>query len=233
MPSVGRRVPRKEGAAKVTGTARYIDDISFPGMLHGTTVRSTISRGKILSVRSAFDARGFTVADYRDIPGKNVVALIEDDQPCLAAREIRHAAEPILLVAHREKERLLSAKFEIGCRPTEPNFDPARSERVFKEIRIEKGKVERGFDAAETIVEAESRAGLQEQLYIETNGVIAFPEKGGTTLYGSLQSPYYVHKALRVLPRLPAEKIRVVQTETGGGFGGKEEYPSMIAGHAA
>jgi CO/xanthine dehydrogenase Mo-binding subunit len=233
MPSVGRRVPRKEGVAKVTGTARYIDDISFPGMLHGATVRSTIPRGRILSVRRAFDIRGFTIADYRDIPGKNVVALIEDDQPCLAEREVRHDAEPILLLAHARKEKLLSAKVEIEYRPLEPNFDPGRSEKIFKEIRIEKGKVERGFDAAETIVEGEYRVGLQEQLYIETNGVIAVPEKGGITLYGSLQCPYYVHKALRVLLNLPAEKIRVVQTETGGGFGGKEEYPSMIAGHAS
>ena len=48
-----------------------------------------------------------------------------------------------------------------------------------------------------------------------------------------MQCPYYVHKALAALFDLPAERIRVVQTETGGGFGGKEEYPSMIAGHAA
>ena len=53
------------------------------------------------------------------------------------------------------------------------------------------------------------------------------------TVYGSLQCPYYVHRALMVLLGLPDDKVRVVQTETGGGFGGKEEYPSMIAGHAA
>jgi len=48
-----------------------------------------------------------------------------------------------------------------------------------------------------------------------------------------MQCPYYIHKALIKLFGLPEEKIRVIQTETGGGFGGKEEYPSMIAGHAA
>ena len=48
-----------------------------------------------------------------------------------------------------------------------------------------------------------------------------------------MQCPYYVHKALVKLFGLPEEKIRVIQTETGGGFGGKEEYPSLIAGHAA
>src|ERR1700729_1968759 len=55
----------------------------------------------------------------------------------------------------------------------------------------------------------------------------------GVTVWGSLQCPYYVHKALVRLFGLPKDKIRVVQTETGGGFGGKEEYPSMLAGHAA
>ena len=53
------------------------------------------------------------------------------------------------------------------------------------------------------------------------------------TVWGSMQCPYYVHKALVKLFGLPEEKIRVIQTETGGGFGGKEEYPSLIAGHAA
>ncbi|HKA37733.1 MAG TPA: xanthine dehydrogenase family protein molybdopterin-binding subunit [Thermoanaerobaculia bacterium] len=233
MPSVGRRVPRKEGAAKVTGAARYVDDISFPGMLHGTTVRSTVPRGEILSIRHAFDTSGFTIADYRDIPGRNVVALIEEDQPCLAERRIRHAAEPILLLAHEEKEKLLAAKVEIEYRPQEPVYDPARSEKTFKEIRIEKGELDRGFREADLVVEGEYRVGLQEQLYIETNGVIAVPENGGVTLYGSMQCPYYVHKALKVLLGMPGEKVRVIQTETGGGFGGKEEYPSMIAGHAA
>ncbi len=232
MPSVGRRVPRKEGVAKVTGAARYVDDLSFPGMLHGTTVRSTIARGEIVSVRHDL-GRDFTVVDFRDIPGRNVVALIEDDQPCLAEREVRHAAEPILLLAHEEKEKLAAPKVAIAYRAAKPVYDPAASPRTFKEILIEKGDLASGFGEADLIVEGEYRTGLQEHIYIETNGVIAVPENGGVTVYGSLQCPYYVHKALRVLLGLPPEKVRVVQTETGGGFGGKEEYPSIIAGHAS
>src|SRR6185436_3825470 len=73
----------------------------------------------------------------------------------------------------------------------------------------------------------------QEQLYIEPNGVIAQFQGDAVTIHGSLQCPYYVVKALKVLFDLPQEKIRVVQMTTGGGFGGKEEYPSIIAGHAA
>jgi CO/xanthine dehydrogenase Mo-binding subunit len=233
MPSVGRRVPRKEGAAKVTGAARYVDDLSIPGMLHATTVRSTIPRGEILSIVHDLDRDGFTVVDFRDIPGRNVVALIEDDQPCLAERGVRHAAEPILLLAHEEKEKLAAPKVAIAYRAAEPVYDPAASPRTFKEILIEKGDLARGFGEADLVVEGEYRTGLQEHIYIETNGVIAVPENGGVTVYGSLQCPYYVHRALRVLLGLPPEKVRVVQTETGGGFGGKEEYPSIIAGHAS
>ena len=232
MKSVGRNVPRKEGRAKVTGAARYLDDLSFPGMLHGKTIRSTIPSGTITSLRFGFDPSGFTIADFHDIPGKNFIALIEEDQPCLAEAEIRHIAEPILLLAHPDRERLLQATVEIEYRPARPVFDPALSPRTFKEITVEKGDLGRGFAAADQIVEGEYRTGHQEQLYIEPMGVIAVPEEGGVTLYGSLQCPYYVHRALKVLLGLPDERVRVIQTETGGGFGGKEEYPSLIAGHA-
>jgi len=230
---VGRNVLRKEGADKVSGAARYIDDLVFPNLLHGRTIRSTIPAGEIVDVRLNVDQAGLTVVDFRDIPGRNIVALIEDDQPCLAERTIRHVAEPILLVAHKDRERLLAADVRIAYREAAPNFDPQVSATAFKTITIEKGRLDEGFAAADVIVEGEYRTGHQEQLYIETNGVIAVPENGGIIVYGSLQCPYYVHRALKVLLNLPDQKVRVVQVETGGGFGGKEEYPSMIAGHAA
>src|SRR4029079_4426347 len=125
LRSVGRKFPRREGIAKVTCASRYIDDISFPGMLYGATVRSTIARGEVTSVRRGFDeGSGFTVADYRDIPGKNVIALIAEDQPCLVERQVRHAAEPILLLAHEDKEALLCAKVAIEYREETPVYDP-------------------------------------------------------------------------------------------------------------
>ena len=233
MRSVGTNVPRKDAFEKVTGSATYIDDLAFPGMLHARTIRSTIARGRIRDVRFAFDRAGFTIVDHRDIPGRNVVALIEDDQPLLAEREIRHVAEPILLLAHEDLDTLRRAAVEIAYEPDEPLFDPLRSTQVLKHLRILKGDVDRALRDADVVIEGEYRTGHQEQLYIEPNGVIAVPENHGVTVYGSLQCPFYVHKALRIALGLPDERIRVVQTETGGGFGGKEEYPSVIAAHAA
>lgn len=231
--AVGRSVPRKDGIPKVTGAARYVDDLSMPGMLYGRTIRSSIPCGRIESIRCDFDATGFTIVDYRDIPGRNVVALIEADQPCLAEREIRHVAEPILLLAHADRERLLAADVRIECRPGTPVYDFERSPVTFKTIAIQKGDLARGFAEAALVVEGEYAAGHQEQLYIEPNGMLAVPAGDGITVYGSMQCPYYVHKALCVLLALPERDVRVVQMETGGGFGGKEDYPSIIAGHAA
>src|SRR5947208_9762836 len=235
MPSrsVGRSVVRKEGRGKVTGAARYIDDLTFPGLIHARTIRSTIPAGEIVDVAFGFDTTGFTLVDYRDIPGRNIVALIDDDQPCLAERLVRHVAEPILLLAHADREALLAADVRIRYREAVPTYDATTSPIAFKTIAIDKGRIDQGFREADVIVEGEYRTGHQEQLYIEPNGVIAVPEHGGVTVYGSMQCPYYVHRALKVLLDLPDDKVRVVQTETGGGFGGKEEYPSMIAGHAA
>ena len=93
--------------------------------------------------------------------------------------------------------------------------------------------IRRGLQAAH-IVEGEYRTGAQEHLYIENNGVIAeWSDETGITVWGSLQCPYYVHKSLLAVFDLPEDKVRVIQTETGGAFGGKEDYPSTLAAHAA
>jgi CO/xanthine dehydrogenase Mo-binding subunit len=233
MRTVGRNVRRLDAGAKVTGAAKYIDDISFPGMLHGRTIRSSIARGRVNAIRLDFDQHGFTVVDFRDIPGANVVALIDDDQPVLAEHEVYHYAEPLLLLAHASRETVNAAGVHVDYTPQPAVFDPERSTRSFKNIAIDKGSIDVGFRAADIVVEGEYRTGHQEQLYIETNGVIAVPEGDGMVVYGSMQCPYYVHRALMVALALPADRVRVVQTETGGGFGGKEEYPSHIACHAA
>jgi CO/xanthine dehydrogenase Mo-binding subunit len=233
MPAVGTSVARKDGIGKATGATKYADDLTFPGMLHGRTIRSTIPRGRITNVRYDFDTTGFTIVDYRDVPaaGHNIVALIEDDQPFLVEREVRHLAEPVVLLAHEDRETLLAAHVEIEYEREEPELDPERSSIVLKSLAIDKGDVDAGFASADLIVEGTYRTGHQEHVYIEPNGVIAMPERGGIAVFGSIQCPFYVVKALKSLLGKDTY-VRVVQTETGGGFGGKEEYPSMIAGHA-
>lgn len=257
MTLVGKSIPRKEGRKKVTGHALYVDDIKFDQMLHGVTVRSSIPRGRIKNI--SFDqppaSSGselnipwdeFTVVTAKDIPGENVVALILNDQPYLADRVVNHPEEPIVLLAHHDKYLLEEARRHVRIEyeemPAVLSLDEslARKEivwgedNVFKTFLVDKGNVDDVWSRADFIVAGDYETGAQEQLYIETNGAIAMANpQDGVTVWGSMQCPYYVHKALLKLFGLPEEKVRVIQTETGGGFGGKEEYPSMIAGHAA
>ena len=107
-------------------------------------------------------------------------------------------------------------------------------DNLLKSFLLEKGDVDSVWESAAHIVEGEYRTGAQEHLYIENNGIIAeWSAENGVTVWGSLQCPYYVHKTLIKIFDLPDGKVRVVQTETGGAFGGKEDYPSTLASHAA
>jgi CO/xanthine dehydrogenase Mo-binding subunit len=245
---IGTSVPRKEGRDKVTGAARYVDDIHFPGTIYGVTVRSPAPRGRILNIHfdPAIPWAEFTVVTAKDIPAKNCIALLIEDQPALADGFVNHAEEPILLLAHPDKYLLEEARraVRIEIDPLPPIFTIADSlarkqiiwgeDNIFKSFHVEKGNVDPIWLTADFVVEGEYETGAQEQLYIEPQGVIAKANTNeGVTVWGSLQCPYYVHKALVRLFGLPKDRIRIVQTETGGGFGGKEEYPSMLAAHAA
>ncbi|HEV8189054.1 MAG TPA: xanthine dehydrogenase family protein molybdopterin-binding subunit [Pyrinomonadaceae bacterium] len=245
---IGKPVPRKEGRKKVTGQALYIDDLSYPDMLHAVTVRSPAARGKITNITFGGDIPWdeFTIVTAKDIPGANYVALILNDQPYLADGFVNHPEEPVVLLAHPDKYLLEEARRNVALEiePQPPIFSLADSlakkqiiwgeDNVFKKFLVDKGNVDDAWANADFIVEGEYETGAQEQLYIENNGAIAIAnETDGVTVWGSMQCPYYVHKALVKLFGLPEEKIRIIQTETGGGFGGKEEYPSLIAGHAA
>ena len=246
-PQIGRPVQRKEGRAKVTGQAIYVDDLTPAGMLHGVTVRSTVPRGRITGIRfdPAIPWDEFVVVTAADIPGTNRVKLIADDQPYLASDVVNHAEEPIVLIAHADRARADEARrhvtIEIDPLPAVLTIDDALaardviwgSDNVFKRYAVAKGDVDAAFASDAIVVEGEYETGAQEQLYIEPNGMLAVADRRHVTVWGSMQCPYYVHNALAPLFGLPENRIRVVQMETGGGFGGKEEYPSMIAGHAA
>jgi CO/xanthine dehydrogenase Mo-binding subunit len=229
---------RREGPAKLTGTALYTDDLVFPGAWYGHTIRSTEPHARLLGIEldPAFDWSKVVVLTARDIPGENVVSLISDDQPILVESEIRHQAEPVALIAAPDRETLREAKHHVRLR-TEPLpavFDPLLATQEFAHFNLAKGDLEAGFAAADLVIEGEYRVGHQEQLYIENNAMIAVPRPdGGVTIHGSMQCPYYVHKAMKRALRLSDAQAVIIQAETGGGFGGKEEYPSIIAIHAA
>ncbi len=231
---------RREGPDKLTGAARYTDDLVFPGAWFGATIRSTDAHARFagLDLDDGFDWSTVIVVTAADIPGENVVSLIKADQPILVTigGEIQHHAEPLALLAAPDRATLRAARAAVRVRTESlpAVFDPLASDHVFAAYELASGDPDAAFAAADLVLEGEYRVGHQEQLYIENNAMIAVPSAdGGVTIHGSLQCPYYIHVALKTGLGLDDRQARVVQAETGGGFGGKEEYPSMIALHAA
>jgi CO/xanthine dehydrogenase Mo-binding subunit len=231
---------RREGPAKLTGAAKYPDDLVFPGAWYGATIRSTEPRARLIAIEPdpAVDWSKVVIVTAADIPGENVVSAIKDDQPVLVpvGGEIRHHSEPVALLAAADRETLrrLKGRINLVTERLEPIFDPELSDHVFAAYEIGSGDLQAGFAEAHIVLEGEYRVGHQEQLYIENQAMIAVPGEGGEiAIHGSMQCPYYVHTAMRKALGLDARQARVIQEETGGGFGGKEEYPSIVALHAA
>jgi CO/xanthine dehydrogenase Mo-binding subunit len=242
-PAPGRVIPpplRREGPAKLTGEAKYADDLVFPGAWFGATIRSTEPHARLLGIEldDAFDWKRVVVVTSDDIPGDNIVSLIDTDQPVLVpvGGEIRHQAEPCALIAAPDRATLREAKRHVTLRTERlpAVFDPLESDLEFAHYTVESGDAAAAMEEAALVIEGTYRVGHQEQLYIENQAMIAVPrEDGGVTVHGSLQCPYYIHKAMKRALNMGDELAVVVQAETGGGFGGKEEYPSVIALHAS
>jgi CO/xanthine dehydrogenase Mo-binding subunit len=243
-PAPGRAIPagplRREGPAKLTGEAKYADDLVFPGAWFGATIRSTDPHARLLGIDLAdgFDWKRVVVVTADDIPGDNIVSLIDTDQPVLVpvGGEIRHQAEACALIAAPDRATLREARRHATLRTERlpAVFDPLESDQEFAHYTVETGDAAAAMKDAAMVIEGTYRVGHQEQLYIENQAMIAVPrEDGGVTVHGSLQCPYYVHKAMKRALNMGDELAVVVQAETGGGFGGKEEYPSVIALHAS
>ena len=237
---------RREGLAKLTGRERYVDDLKVEDCLWGMTVRSPAPRGRIREVRfgPGVDWSELVVVDHRDIPGPNVVKLIESDQPVLASDYVRHMHEPVLLLAHPSRRMVRQAvrEVEVLIDPDPPVLDfrltpradqiQYKSDNVLKHLRIEKGDVAHALAEAPVLVEGVYETGAQEHVYLEPQGMLAYVDGDVLVIKGSLQCPYYVLDAMTHALARDQHRVRVVHAPTGGGFGGKEEFPSAVALHA-
>jgi len=245
---VGTPRVRIDAWGKVSGETRYIDDLRRPDLWYGATVRSPVARGRIRAIQRdpAFDWSRVAVVTASDLPGPNVVAMIVEDHPILAGAGVDFVAQAVALIAAPDprtlKAALAAVRVEIEELPPVLTVAEALAGRIaihgadniLAEHAIVNGDVEAALARADRVITGTYRTGYQEHLYLEPNGVIAVPhERGAFEIIGSLQCPYYVHAALERALGLPAEQIIVRQAPTGGAFGGKEDYPSVLALHAA
>jgi len=246
MEKISKPVKRFDFDDKIEGQAKYSADLHPEGMLYARTLRSEVTRAKILDITIPELPEGYVIVDYRDIPGKNLVPIVYEDQPFFAEHVVNYIGEPILLVVGPDKEVILDimAGIKVHYAPLQAILSVEQAveqqdnyifgdQPYFVEYTYTKGAPEKAARQAASVVEDQFRTGYQEQAYLETQSVLSEYKDDCVTVYGSLQCPYYIYDALKMALGWDEKRIRVVQLPTGGGFGGKEDYPSLPAVHAA
>ncbi|MCX7847737.1 MAG: molybdopterin-dependent oxidoreductase, partial [bacterium] len=248
--TVGRSVARPEAFDKLTGREQYVGDMVLPGMLHGAVVRSTRPHARIKCLRAEKAATMpgvVAILTARNIPGENVIPVVLRDQPCLARDVVRYVGEPVALVAAVtvRQARAAAAMVEIEYEDLPAVFDPLEARRhpsvhvfgtdnIFRHLDVIRGNAAQAFSECAVVVKRTYHTPPQEHVYLEPQGMLAVPAPGGVMqVYGSMQCPFYVREAVATVLGLPLARVQVVQTTTGGGFGGKEDVPSLPAAQAA
>jgi xanthine dehydrogenase molybdenum-binding subunit len=247
---VGQVVQRPEAVEKVTGEAMYSDDINFPGMLYGATLRAGIPHGRVRAIDTSV-AEKFpgveAVLTAADIPGRVNHGLVIHDWPALVGvgESVRYVGDAVAIVAAETEEiaqqaiNLIKVDYEelpAVTDPVEAKKEDAplvhEDGNLLKHIKVDKGDIAAGFEQADLIVEDIYTMPTYEHAFMEPECSIArMTEDGRIELWVGSQIPYADREQVAAALDLPEKMVRVRSPLTGGGFGGKEDIAGQI--HAA
>lgn len=244
LQDISTSVPKKDHKGKVSGQLPYISDVKVENMVYGVLYRSPIPYGKIKMIQLPNLPEGYEAVGAEHIPGPNYVKIIKEDQPIFASEWVNYIGEPILMLVGKDLNTLYSLLNEVKVEFEEHQaiytLDDAinqKSESGVTMASYEFGESLETISAIELgahqIIEEEYDTGYQEHVYLEPQGMLAIYKEDEIEVQGSMQCLYYIKNALLSALACGDDEVRVVQSPTGGGFGGKEEYPSMMACHVA
>lgn len=231
MGNISESIKKKDHDAKVSGRAMYVDDHKMEDMLYGRILRSSKAKARIINIIKPDLPEGYFIVDKNDVTGKNKVHIVLDDTPVFAEDTVEYIGDPILMVVGenlKEVERILN-EIIVVYEELEPILDMQKSDTIFFNYNYEKGDIQKALKEADKVFIETFQTGHQEQAYLETQGMIAYPNNGRMVVRGSMQCPYYIYRAIAMALGYEEKDIQVIQDVTGGGFGGKEGYPSILA----
>ena len=252
---IGTSVPRLEDGPLLRGAARFIDDIKPAGCLHVAFLRSPMANGRIKSidVSAAKDAPGvaavFAAADLEGScrPLRAHMAmqgLIAPDRTIIATERVRFVGEIMAAVVaanrYQAEDALELISADIEPLPAVSTLDDAMADGAalvhqgmpgnrFVTVHRAYGDVARAFAEADVVVEGQVVHPRVAAAPMEGRGVVASPQDAGVTVWTSTQAPHLVRDAIAESLSLDAERVRVVASDIGGGFGAKVGvYPEDV-----
>jgi CO/xanthine dehydrogenase Mo-binding subunit len=208
---IGRRVPRKDALAKITGAARYAGDLRLPGTLHACVLRPP-AHGLVLA--NADTAAAERVPGVRIVRDGTLLAVLHP-QPDTARKALA----------------LVKSTFE----GTEPDVDDMRIYQYLvdkaapgQRVVISRGDLAAGEKRATTVVEGEYRNAYESHATLEPHTSVAQWEEGRMTVWASTQAPFVFREAVAEALKLGQDKVRIIAQFVGGGFGGKLVAPGAV-----
>ena len=240
---IGRRLPKVNSWAHLTGQARYADDLFLPRMLYGRVLRSTRPHARIRRVdtsRALAHPGVVAVVTGADMPEKMGIMPSTQDETALAVDRVRYVGEPVAAVAALDEDAAFDALslIQVDYEDLEPIFtieealeredvkihDEAKRANVFKEVHLSFGDLEGGFAGADHVrddwffFEGNTHAPIESH-----SAVASYGADDKLTLWTATQVPHYLHRELEKVLGLPRSRIRVIATPNGGAFGGKSD----------
>lgn len=244
LKDISTSVPKKDHSGKVSGQLAYISDLKVENMVYGILYRSPIAYGKIKSIQLPNLPEGYEAVGAEHIPGPNYVKIIKEDQPIFADEWVNYIGEPILMLVGKDLDILYGLLDEVKIELEEHQAIYTLNEAINQksapgvtmanyEFGVSLESISAIEQEAHQIIEEEYDTGYQEHVYLEPQGMLGIYKDDEIVVQGSMQCLYYIKNALLSALDCGDDDVRVVQSPTGGGFGGKEEFPSMMACHVA
>lgn len=244
--AVGSSPVKKDAPAKVRGEPVFADDLPASDALHGVLLFSTEAHARIvdLDVSRALESPGVAlVLTGKDVPGRNAFGLFVPEQPVICTDEVNYLGDVVAAVFAETRKQAEEARSrivvryeplpvlddpEVNLAPGAPRVHGWMESNVVHHVGVRKGDVEAAFARAAVVVEGEYRTQAVEHAYLETESCLVRPTDGGLTVWTGNQGSLAYRGMIAASLALPEEKIRVVLTACGGGFGGKEEPTVQI-----
>jgi CO/xanthine dehydrogenase Mo-binding subunit len=248
--NIGVSTPRVDVMGHVTGRTQFYADRQINGLLYLKMVRSPHHHARILKVDTSAAAKVpgvVRILTHQDVP-KNVYTILcliqvePDDEPVLAVDKVRYKGEQIVAVvaetaaAAREAVAKVKIEYEVlpavfdveeALKPGAPLVNEYHGQNYFKYEghhcrRVRFGDVEKGFAAADHVIEERYQSSPIEHAPTETTGCIVVPEANGRfTCYSNTQAMYFTLDNTALILNLPFQNLRMIGGTAGGGFGGK------------
>jgi CO/xanthine dehydrogenase Mo-binding subunit len=253
MPELDKKSWRNDAYAKVTGRAKFTDDLKFANLLHAAPVYSDCVHAKLIAITTA-EAENFPgvikVLTAKDVPGTNRFGQIIQDFRIFADDKIRYHGDVVAVVVAETREIAIRAAqlVKVNAEPLPAVLDPEAAmlpgaplvhenhgTNIVNTHVVRRGDVEAGFRQADFVIEEKFQTQTVEHAYMETEAAVCVPRStdGVIEVYGSMQHPFSTRRFVAACLGVALSEIEIIGTPMGGGFGGKDDTAAIVCARTA